>query len=390
MPFDEQSIGTPDIEDAIDRYPLTVSPEMPLAEAIALMSQTRGNFCSRVATDGVFESMPLQHARSSCVLVVQGTEILGIVTERDIVRLTAIGIDPNETAIDRVMAHPVVTLAQSELRDIFAPLFLFRRYRMRHLAIIDEAGRLVGVVSSESIRRVLRPANLLKVRRVSEVMSVPVIRASTEASVFCVARLMAHYQVSCVVITDPNIECSLPVGIITERDIVQFQALRLDLADTPAAEVMSSPLFLLAPDDSLWTAHREMQRRRVRRLVVSWDWGRQLGIVTQTSLLRIFDPVEMYGVVQTLQRTIEQLEGGKTRATTSELPSSYPQRSADDRPIRTLTTLQTQLESLRDRPHLSVEQRQAILDRALKGIDRLHQWLEIQTDCPNYGGEVRG
>lgn len=58
-------------------------------------------------------------------------------------------------------------------------------------------------------------------------------------------------------------------------------------------------------------AHQEMQRRRVRRLVVSWNWGRGLGIVTQTSMLRVFDPMEMYGVIETLQSTIQQLEQEK-------------------------------------------------------------------------------
>ncbi|MEL7246563.1 MAG: histidine kinase, partial [Cyanobacteria bacterium J06573_2] len=65
--------------------------------------------------------------------------------------------------------------------------------------------------------------------------------------------------------------------------------------------------------DSLWTAHQEMQRRHVRRLVVSWNWGQGLGIVTLTSLLKIFDPIEMYAVIQTLQQTIEQLETEKAQ-----------------------------------------------------------------------------
>ena len=76
---------------------------------------------------------------------------------------------------------------------------------------------------------------------------------------------------------------------------------------------MSTPLFLLNPEDSLWMAHEEMQRRHVRRLVVSWDWGRGLGIVTQTSLLRVFDPIEMYGVTETLQRRMEELEAEQLR-----------------------------------------------------------------------------
>ena len=75
-----------------------------------------------------------------------------------------------------------------------------------------------------------------------------------------------------------------------------------------AEEVMSTPLFLLSPEDSLWTAHQEMLRRHVQRLVVSWDWGKGLGIVTQTNLLRIFDPMEMYGVIETLQHTVQKLD----------------------------------------------------------------------------------
>jgi signal-transduction protein with cAMP-binding, CBS, and nucleotidyltransferase domain len=71
---------------------------------------------------------------------------------------------------------------------------------------------------------------------------------------------------------------------------------------------MSTPLFLLNPEDSLWVAHQEMQKRRVGRLVVSWNWGQGLGLVTQSSLLKVFDPIEMYGVIENLQQTIQQLE----------------------------------------------------------------------------------
>ena len=36
-----------------------------------------------------------------------------------------------------------------------------------------------------------------------------------------------------------------------------------------------------------------------------------MGIVTQTSMLRIFDPMEMYGVIETLQGTVRKLEEEK-------------------------------------------------------------------------------
>ncbi|MFM7795100.1 MAG: CBS domain-containing protein, partial [Microcystis panniformis] len=207
----------------------------------------------------------------------------------------------------------LITLPQQSAQDIFAALFLFRRYRIRHLPIVDDQGHLIGVISHESIRQILRPANLLRFRRVSDVMTTQVVQAPLTATVLQLAQLMAEHRVSCVVITQRNSEDNdYPVGIVTERDLVQFQAVQIDLHKTRAQTVMSTPLFLLNPEDSLWTAHQEMQKRRVGRLVVSWNWGRGLGIVTQTSLLRVFDPMEMYGVIENLQQTIQQLESERS------------------------------------------------------------------------------
>ena len=219
---------------------------------------------------------------------------------------------------DLVMTQPVVTLQEDNFKDIFAVLFLFRRYRIRHLPIVDRQDRLVGVVSPETIRQAMKPANLLKLRRVGEVMSKSIVHTSLNTNVLDIARLMAQQQLSCVVITqvDPEEDILIPVGIITERDILQFKFLQLNLNNLEASQVMSTPLFLLNPEDSLLAAHQEMQRRRVRRMVVSWNWGQGLGIITQTSILRIFDPMEMYGVIETLQSTVQQLEAEKAELLT--------------------------------------------------------------------------
>ena len=40
---------------------------------------------------------------------------------------------------------------------------------------------------------------------------------------------------------------------------------------------------------------------------MSWNWGQNLGIVTKTSLLRVFDPIEMHVVIEILQQTLQQL-----------------------------------------------------------------------------------
>jgi CBS domain-containing protein len=337
--------GIPDFKEAIDRYPLTVPPETLLTDVIALMSQTRGYTC---AIDAALEPVPpLQHARSSCVLVTQGTELLGIFTERDIVKLTATCWSFEGVLISEVMIHPVITLSDMAFQNIFAALFLFRRYRIRHLVIVDQSDQWIGIVSPESIRHVLKPTNLLKIRRVSEVMSTQVVHAAPTTKIFHIAQLMAQHQVSCIVIVEEDhwqnkLSVVLPIGIITERDIVQFQALGLPLATLEAQVVMSTPLFLLNPEDSLWTAHQEMQQRRVQRLVVSWDWGAKLGIVTQTSLLQVFDPVEMYGVIETLQRTLDQMQVFSPEAKPSVF--SFPSISEHARLMPSETTLPPETE----------------------------------------------
>jgi len=396
MTNDNPLIRAPALEDAIDFHPLIVAPETLLVEVIALISQARGSSCSLPNLDSISDSKPITSTRSSCVLVMQDERLLGIFTERDIVKLTANGTNFAGVKVREVMIHPVVSLPQAAAQDIFAALFLFRRYRIRHLPIVDDYGKLVGIVSPESIRRVLRPANLLKLRRVSEVMSREVVHAPLTASVLSLAQLMTQQRVSCVVITEEDEEERLlPVGIVTERDIVQFQSLQLNLFTTEAQVVMSTPLFILSPEDSLWTAHQEMQQRHVRRLVVSWNWGQRLGIVTQTSLLRVFDPMEMYGIVETLQQTVQQLE--VERLQNGNVPSKPLEPQCVNSPPKLevisgnynqwtdtthqqlstlLSTIQMSLVSLVKEPNLSLELRQSRLNAVLADIQQMRSLMQ--------------
>ncbi len=311
MYLEAPQLCEPSVEDAIDRHPLIVTPDTALLDVIDLMGQRRSRTCALTPSHG---SALAKANSTSCAIIQQDNQVLGILTERDIVRLAATRIQDQPLPVSDFMASPVVTLVEDDFQDVFSALFLFRRYKIRHLVIVDEHQQLRGVVSQDSLRQLVRPANLLKMRRVSDVMTTPVIHAFESTSILDLAQQMTEHRVSCVVIIEEDEEYDLrnigliPVGIITERDIVQFQSLRLDMAKIQARDVMSAPLFLLNPGDSLLMAYEEMQRRRVRRLVVSWDWGKGLGILTQTSLLKIFDPMEMYSVIDSLQQTVQELE----------------------------------------------------------------------------------
>lgn len=385
----------PSLDDAIDRQPLIVAPDTPLTTTIALISQAHSRTCG---LDTGIEDVP--QVRSSCAIVMADgapdneagkSAILGILTERDVVRLAAENVDVQTLRVADVMVHPVVTLPQSALQDIFAALFLFRRYRIRHLPVLDVQGQLLGVISHESIRQILRPANLLRFRRVVDVMIRNVIHAPLETPVLKLAQLMAAQRVSCVVITQLNDAGNdAPVGIVTERDIVQFQALQVNLATTQAATVMSTPLFLLSPEDSLWLVHQEMQQRRVGRLVVSWNWGQGLGLVTQTSLLKVFDPMEMYGVIANLQATIQLLLTGTTAPL---VDGPLPNALRPDTPLSDGPLPKAPLKAVSSAPSTSLDLAQVAYSRVVQSwpptptIDQVMQLIDQILQSDSFSGE---
>ena len=332
-----------DLRRAIEPDVLIVEPDTPAIEVMARMSQLRSS-CSVARSHQLSEveasTSSLQSLkRASCALVMQGAQLVGIFTERDIVRLTALGMNLREFTVAQVMTHPVITLTQSNSQDIFTALSIFRQYRIRHLPIVDKQGQLMGVVTPVSIGRGMQPVNLLtRLWYVADVMTTEVVHAKATASVLSLAQLMAQHRVSCVVITEergegealtrghgdtrnmnetlPALPClpleqfssssAIPIGIVTEGDIVEFQALELNLSQMQAADVMSTPPFCLGPTESLWVAYQEMQRRHVRRLVVTGDAGELLGVLSQTSLLQVLSPTEMYGVIEELQQAVEE------------------------------------------------------------------------------------
>ncbi len=302
--------------DRVTERPVTVAPDTLVVDAIHLMSQARSHNGDLSISELSRFNPPSQTSRS-CILIVSNTELLGIFTERDVVKITAAEIDLSQVKISEVMTKKVITLRESSSQNILTALAFFKQHQIRHLPILNDQGQLVGIVTPNSIRQVLQPVNLLKLRRVTEVMVQDVIHTHTTTSVLKVTRLMADHNVSCVVIVAEKSESEeskaytdtldvTPVGIVTERDIVQFRSLHLNLDQTNAQTVMSTPLFLLRPTDSLWVAHQEMQARLVRRLVVAGERGNLLGIVTQTNLLQVLDPLEMVHVIDILQQQVEE------------------------------------------------------------------------------------
>lgn len=189
---------------------------------------------------------------------------------------------------------------------------ILRQHRIRHLPIVDEQGQPVGIVTPESIREILKPADILKCRTVQEVMVQTVISSSLKTSVLQLAQLMTKHQVSCVVIGKKIADQKIrPLGIVTERDILKLQALQRDLNQLQAEQVMSHPLCLIDANASLWEAHQAMKQRKIRRLVIINEQGYLTGLVTQTTILKAIDLNEIHAVISVLKQQYKQLKSEK-------------------------------------------------------------------------------
>jgi CBS domain-containing protein len=134
---------------------------------------------------------------------------------------------------------------------------------------------------------------------VKDIMTKEVVTIDVEKSVFEAAQLMAAKELGCLIVMDK----ALPVGIITERDIVRRIVAKRGSADLKVSEVMSKTLITVDPDTSLKEAARVMSTNKIRRLpvlkqdklvgiVVSSDFVRNVGKKTTTE--EILDALGRY------------------------------------------------------------------------------------------------
>ena len=116
------------IRDVMTPNPKSVQPSTTVAEAARLMR------------DEDVGSLP----------VVQDGKLTGIVTDRDItIRAVAEGKDPSNTKVGEVASSDLVTLDPQQ--DLDEALRLMARHQVRRLPVVEEDGRLVGVVAQADV-----------------------------------------------------------------------------------------------------------------------------------------------------------------------------------------------------------------------------------------------
>jgi CBS domain-containing protein len=112
--------------DAMRRSGVGIGPERTVREAAEIMEQ----------------------AGVGSLAVIDGTSLVGIVTDRDLVRRAlAPGLGP-DARVDSVMTTPVTTIAADvDLHDAFA---VFRTHGIRRLAVLRD-GQFIGMITIDDL-----------------------------------------------------------------------------------------------------------------------------------------------------------------------------------------------------------------------------------------------
>ena len=84
--------------------------------------------------------------------IVEGDKLIGTVTDRDIaIRVVAEGKDPGQTTVREIASTNIVTIdPQQELDEA---LRLMAQHQVRRLPVVEEDGRLIGVVAQADVAR---------------------------------------------------------------------------------------------------------------------------------------------------------------------------------------------------------------------------------------------
>jgi CBS domain-containing protein len=95
--------------------------------------------------------------------IVDGDQrLVGVVTDRDIaIRVVAEGRDPQTTKVEEIASHNLVTIdPQQELDEA---LRLMAQHQVRRLPVVEEDGKLDGIVAQADVARHSSPERTGKV-----------------------------------------------------------------------------------------------------------------------------------------------------------------------------------------------------------------------------------
>ncbi|ADN50278.1 CBS domain-containing protein [Vulcanisaeta distributa] len=117
-------MAIPRVREVMREVLITVKDDKPLTEVIKIMNEK--NIGSIIVTD--------EEGRA-----------IGVFTERDLLRLVASNVSLNALTVGDVMTRNVIVIEEDA--SLIKAVHIMAKHGIRHLPIVDEDGKVIGIVS---------------------------------------------------------------------------------------------------------------------------------------------------------------------------------------------------------------------------------------------------
>ena len=103
--------------------------------------------------DSVVDAAKLMKGEDAGIApIVDGDRLVGVVTDRDIaIRVVAEGRDPQQTKVEEIASQNLITIDPQQ--DLDEALRLMAQHQVRRLPVVEEDGKLVGIVAQADVAR---------------------------------------------------------------------------------------------------------------------------------------------------------------------------------------------------------------------------------------------
>ncbi|HEX9846595.1 MAG TPA: CBS domain-containing protein [Candidatus Nitrosotenuis sp.] len=117
---------------------------------------------------------------------------------------------------------------------------------------------------------------------VHDIMKKNVISIDSSMTAQDAAKMMDDASIGAIVV----LENGIAIGIVTERDLARRIVAKGKSLTTNVKEVMSSPLIVINPDETVWEAAQLMKTRKIHRMPAVKE-NRLVGIVTTSDIVKL-------------------------------------------------------------------------------------------------------
>lgn len=147
--------------------------------------------------------------------------------------------------------------------------------------------------------------------QVGEICTREVVCASSETTISAAAKLMRQYHIGDVIVTRELGGRRIPLGIVTDRDIVLgVVAPELSATTLTVGDIMGPELITATVSDDVFDAMQRMRNKGVRRIPIVQEDGDLAGILSIDDIIEILAE-EMNQLARLISR--EQLHERETR-----------------------------------------------------------------------------